>query len=315
MTTHPLLRGCLAAWIPVLVFAVPAHATIEPTGLRCEYRANPRGMDVVDPRLSWIVQATAATERGQRQTAYHILVASQPQLLLADQGNLWDTGKVESSQSVQVVYAGQPLTSRMRCYWKVQLWDKDGKLSLWSPPAEWSMGLLETTDWQAEWIGAQAAANPAAGPYLPCIYLRKQFQARKPVARATIYATAAGVYELYVNGQRVGRDCFTPGWTEYDKRVYYQTYDVTGLLRTSGENALGAILGDGWYGLHHNGRGQLALLAQLHLDYADGTSEVVATDDSWKATADGPILMSDIFQGESYDARKEMPKWKRSLVG
>ncbi|MCY2988048.1 MAG: glycoside hydrolase family 78 protein [Planctomycetota bacterium] len=309
MIAHTWLRGCLSAWISVLVFAFPAHAAIEPTGLRCEYRTNPQGIDVASPRLSWIVQATAAAERGQRQTAYHILVASKPQLLLADQGDLWDTGKVASSQAVHVAYAGQPLTSRLRCYWKVQLWDKDEKASLWSPPAAWSMGLLEAADWQAEWIGAQVTMNQATGPYLPCIYLRKQFQAPKPVLRATLYATAAGVYELSVNGQRVGRDYFTPGWTEYDKRIYYQTYDVTGLLRTSGENVLGAILGDGWYGLHHNGRGKLALLAQLHLDYADGTSEIVATDESWKATTDGPLLMSDIYQGESYDARKEMPKW------
>jgi len=152
-------------------------------------------------------------------------------------------------------------------------------------------------DWQAEWIGAKVTLDQATGPYLPLPYLRKQFQAQKPVVRATVYATAAGLYELYLNGQRVGRDYFTPGWTEYDKRVYYK-------LRRHGPaphqaaKMPRAILGDGWSGASQRPR-QLALLAQLHLDYATARARSVATDESWKATADGPLLMSDMYQGEA----------------
>ena len=135
------------------------------------------------------------------------------------------------------------------------------------------------------------------------VYLRRTFQLKAAPKRATVYATAAGLYELHINGKRVGDACFTPGWTNYDKRLYYQAYDVTDLLR-SGENVIGAILGEGWYGLHHGGQGKLALLAQLHVEYADGTQETVATDPAWKADRDGPILVSDMYQGECYDARK-----------
>ena len=291
----------------VLGTAASVEAVIIPAHLRCEYHANPPAIDAAQPRLSWIV--TGDAERGQAQTAYRVLVASSPLLLDMGQGDLWDSGRVASDQSAQIVYAGKPLGTRVRCYWKVRLWDQAGKAAPWSDTARWTMGLLQPGDWKAEWIGGSAANGAAQRSGLrPAIYLRKSFQLRGTPQRAMVYATAAGVYELQINGQRVGHDYFTPGWTEYGKRVYYQAYDVTILLR-SGENVMGAALGDGWYGLRHGGRGRLALLAQLHVHYEDGSEEVVATDGTWRATEDGPIRLSDMFYGETYDARKELTGW------
>jgi len=265
------------------------HAT-SLANLRCEYRENPLGIDSPKPRLSWIIEST---QRGERQTAYQVLVASTQELLAKDTGDLWDGGKVDSNRHAQVVYAGKALTSGMDCWWKVRIWDKDGQASPWSRPCRWSMGLLNATDWTARWIGVKRpAANPApaAGtksydlPPLP--YFRKPFTVDKPVARAMIYATALGSYELHLNGHRVGEDYFNPGWSEFRKRVYYHAYEVTALLQSQA-NVLGAILADGWYSGYiwagRNNYGQEPrLLAQLLIEYADGTKQTVATDGTWK---------------------------------
>ncbi|MGB2824433.1 MAG: family 78 glycoside hydrolase catalytic domain, partial [Phycisphaerae bacterium] len=287
-----------------------------PECLRCEYRIDPLGIDVKRPRLSWIVESD---RRCQKQTAYRILVASSEVLLAADKGDLWDSGKVASDATAQIVYAGGPLRSRMRCWWKVRVWDASGRPSAWSSPAAWTMGLLREADWkQARWIGFdEPGIAPAAGKKLflpPPRYLRKGFHLDRPVRRATVYATALGLYELRVNGREVGDDWFTPGCTDYDKRVYYQTYDVTGLLQ-QGDNAIGGILADGWYAGYMGwgwrremyGR-KTRLRAQLHVEYADGTAETVVTDGSWRA-ATGPIREADFLMGEACDARMEMPGW------
>jgi alpha-L-rhamnosidase len=452
------------------------------TDLRCEYRVNPLGIDVLQPRLSWISQSS---QRGEMQSAYQILVAGSEELLDLDKGNLWDSGKVDSDQSNQVIYTGKPLMSRMQCYWKVRVWDKSGKVSAWSKPAFWTMGLLSTTDWQAQLIGYDAihrkdsgteetkaiglddckwvwfgqgdprksdqvgrrffrrkieisrdkkikrarfrlaanndvilfinglevhripglklsatvdisdklkagsntlaiestnendAANHAvlAGKLLiefetgqesvsiddswkasdvrqknwqkprfndsswhnaeeiakvgdkpwgklsadelvlpPPPYLRKVFPVKRPVKRATVYVSALGLYELHINGKRVGEDYFTPGWTDYPTRVYYQTYEVTDMIN-KGDNAVGAILADGWYAGYvgfgekrDNYGSQPRLLMQLEIEYADGGSDVISTDNSWKA-AYGPIDEADFQMGETYDALKEMPCW------
>jgi alpha-L-rhamnosidase len=277
--------------------------------LRCEYAADPLGIDVPQPRLSWVLESR---QRGQMQTAYRILVASSADALRANQGDLWDTGKVKSDQSVQVVYAGRPLVSRQRCFWKVLAWDKEGQVSAFSPPASWEMGLLNPSDWEAEWIGL--TPDPA-DQLLPgaCPFFRKTIDVPKKISQARLYATALGVYEFHINGQRVGRDIFTPGWTDYQKRVQYQTYDVTALLH-AGRNALGLILGDGWYAGHvgasgRNRYGKMPLaLGQIILDYSDGSTETIVTDASWKATF-GPLAQSDMLMGETYDARREIPGW------
>jgi len=296
--------------------------------LRCEYRFDPLGIDETRPRLDWMLSSPV---RGERQSGYRILVATSRKNLDRSQGDLWDSGKVSGDDTAQIVYPGKPLASGQECFWKVMVWDAKARASEWSEPAKWSMGLLAKEDWKADWIGSdsfwhklsreayflltpfQFLYQPFGKIYLPCPYLRKSFSVSKPVKRATIYATSLGIYELYLNGERVGEDFFTPGWTDYRIRVYYQSYDVTEMIR-SGENALGAILSDGWYAGNIASKGQrvygsrLRLKAQLQLEYADGSTEIVATDQSWSAT-DGAIREADIQAGESYDARLEMPGW------
>ena len=304
--------------------------------LRCEYRVNPLGIDVVKPRLSWIMESN---QRGQMQRAYQILVADSEEKLKRNEGQLWDSGKVESEQSNQVVYEGQPLVSRMRCYWKVRVWDKDDSPatlgsnqnpplagSAWSEAAMWTVGLLESGDWQAKWIGYDAEQlnsdnkekpDPNALVLPPPPYLRRAFLVGRPIKRAVVYASALGLYELHINGKRVGEDYFTPGWTDYPARVYYQTYEVTDLIKKGG-NAIGAILADGWYAGYlgfgrkreHYGS-EPRLLVQLEIEYDNGHIQTVVTDKTWKAIY-GPLLESDFLMGEIYDARKEMPGWDTS---
>ena len=286
--------------------------------LRCEYRVNPRGIDVAAPRLSWILKSN---ERSQRQSHYRILVASSEEILRTDRGDLWDSGKVVSGRTTQIVYDGKPLESGMVCCWKVKVWDGDNKPAQWSKQAIWSMGLLKTSDWQAEWIGLDSDIVPAKDKkktkiYRPCPYLRKGFALTKSVKRATVYATALGLYELHINGRRVGGDYLTPGWTDYGKRIYYQTYDVTDLVNGHAGNTIGAILSDGWYAGNISILGQafygwdLRLRAQLVVQYDDGSEAVIPTDGSWKGST-GAILEADMQAGETYDARLEMPGWDK----
>jgi len=457
-----------------------AASALVPAQLRCEYLENPRGLETTHPRLSWILESTGGSEsapRSQTQTAYRILVASSEALLNQNKGDLWDSGKVESDESVFIPYAGKPLISGTQCFWKVRIWSHHDGVSRWSDPASWSMGLPGASEWTAaRWIGedkrasgldsegyqwiwypegkpnevapyctryfrhfiqipegrkitsaifhltcdngftlfvnghdkgtgtnwslppkldirdvlkpganllAIAATNDGSAAGLvgrltvefddhtslvlgldetwktsnqldenwqsasfddrswmpsmvlgpmgmapwggiqwndgvrkwvlpPSPFLRHVFNAPKTIRRATLYAMALGTYELHLNGRRVGSDYFNPGWTEFRRRVYYQTYDVTSLLHP-GDNAMGAILSDGWYsGYIWAGRDTYGnvpkLCLQLRVDYTDGTHENIVTDSSWKL-AYGPIREGDVQQGETYDARLEMPGW------
>ena len=290
---------------------VPAHLT-------CEYRTDPRGIDAARPRLSWQVQSSL---RGERQSAYRILVADSPQTLAEGRGSVWDSGKVWSGQSVTIRYGGPALASGEHCFWKVRVWDKDGKLGPDSPVGQWQMGLLRPADWRAKWISAPTPRDTRDNGLTlpPCPYLRKTFTLAKSVKFATLYATARGLYALSVNGRRVGDAVFAPGWTDYTKRIAYQTYDVTGRLHV-GVNALGATLGDGWYGGYvgfarrrdlYGDRPQF--LAQLVIEYADGSRRTVVTDASWRG-ATGPILHSDFLQGETYDARRVPSGWRPVML-
>jgi alpha-L-rhamnosidase len=302
-----------------------APSELRPVGLKCEYRVDPMGIDERVPRLSWALESEG---RGQVQSAYRILAASSEEDLEAEENILWDSGRVESGRSLGVEYEGEALRSGSRCVWRVRVWDGAENASPFSEPAVFEMGLLERSDWGGAWISAGKDPDkdfepPSGDEYddlanglTPSPYLRKEFPLDKQVRRARLYTTARGVYELYVNGDRVGEDVLAPGWTDYDRRVQYQTYDVTGLLGR-GPNVLGAILGDGWFagffgfdpkhrGAHYGARPQL--LAQLHVEYDDGSTQSIATDGSWRRST-GPILYSDLLVGESYDARKEMPGW------
>lgn len=276
------------------------------SNLTCEYRTNPLGIDVLQPRLSWQLESN---QRGTRQSAYRILVTASEAALSG--GNvLWDSGKVSSDHSIHVTYSGPRLMSGQRVYWKVWIWDEAGQKAE-SIFAWWEMGLLERTDWQGQWIGAPFSGGPRTSS--PAPYLRKEFKITKQVVSARLYATALGLYEYYLNGRRVGDALLTPGWTDYNKHIQYQVYDVTNHIQP-GPNACGAILGDGW-GVGHIawvGRQRYTdrpqLLAQIVLTYTDGSHEIIASDKNWKITH-SPILESDMLMGESYDARRELTDW------
>ena len=311
-------RPCFLLLVAVLatLCAGAANARVTVVGLKCEYALNPVGIDETSPRLSWMIESD---RRGEAQTAYRILVASSLQNLAKNHGDLWDTGKVASAKSLHITYSGKPMRSRMRCFWKAQVWDKNRRASAYSAPAFWEMGLLRVADWRAKWIqpakDVVEPETPGERPNQkmgPCQYVRKAFAAAKPVKRARLYISALGIFEPYVNGRRIGHDLFTPGWTEFAKRVQYLTYDVTDSLRR-GDNVVGFILADGWYaGFIQGRRARYApyplAMCQLVLDYADGTTQSVVTDDSWK-TSPGPLVQSDINKGETYDARLELGHW------
>jgi len=281
--------------------------------LRCEYRVNPLGIDVKRPRLSWKLQSQ---QRGQKQTAYQIRVAD------ADRNSLWDTGKVDSNRSIHIEYAGRPLASRLRCYWKVRVWDKDGKPSPWSAAAWWETSLLEPDDWRARWIN-DGKTNPTRDEDLykedPAPLFRKTFALPKAARKARLYVTGLGYYEARLNGQPVGDHALDPAWTAYSKRVFYSTYDVTELLR-DGANSLAVTLGNGWYNPlplrmwgHLNLRQHLTIgrprfIAQLEIELADGSRTAIVSDESWKVT-EGPVRRNNIYLGEVYDARREIPAW------
>ena len=400
------MKRLLMAMLVLGSMAGMARATGElvPGRLRCGYLTNPLGIDAEKPRLSWVLEEGSQRSeiRGLKQAAYQILVASTPELLAQDKGDLWDSGKVDSDQSAQIAYAGKPLASRQQGFWKVGVWSASpagqSKAS-WSKPATWEMGLLEDSEWKAKWIeGAGYVETKATAPAAPltilkatygsaagskdvtamvagmvrnnCLsvhvdnttlggdpsvdkvkqlsveyqlgtkrltkthgegatlsipedarstgadnlhYLRKTFALTKPVAKARLYVTALGLYQMHLNTQRVGDVVFAPEWTDYSKRIRYQVYDVTAMLR-KGDNVVAGLVGDGWYSGHiglggykHYGKIP-ALLAQLEVTYADGSMEQVVTDDTWKAAA-SPILSSDFMKGETYDARLEVKGW------
>ena len=477
--TNPVKTLRLIVCVVLFVCAgiIPSLASIVPVKLQCEYRTNPLGIDVVSPRLFWQVQSS---ERDQSQTAYRILVASSREQLHENQGDLWDSGKVASDETINLVYAGKPLTSGEPCFWKVKVWDKNGQASDWSASAHWSMGLLSPGDWRGKWIGwdhgevtndfgeaqwiwfpegnpqdqaplgtryfrrtftlpanqtvieaileisaddqfelfvnGRAAGrgdswkqpqkldlgtflkpgenllaimarnigdhpNPAGviaklnvtfrqgapmtlmtdplwksstngpagwdtlvyddhtwasakalGEYgtqpwgiiqnddrpLPARYLRRTFAVPKKVKRATAYVCGLGLSELYLNGQKVGRDLLSPAMAEYDRRAFYVTYEVTDQLRR-GRNAVGVILGNGRYYAPRvkvpaecRTFGYPKLLLQLNIEYADGTTAQVVSDARWKLTDDGSIRANNEFDGEVDDARKEFPDWNRA---
>ncbi len=310
-TRQLILFLCLIT-IQFNMFRVQAQSAIHITNLRTEYRNNPVGIDVLQPRLSW---ETVSDERNVMQTAYRIRASLSSEGLATGEPVSWDTGKKLSDQSVHIPYSGPALESGQKIWWQVKIWDNHGRESEWSDIASWEMGLLDEKDWRASWIEPDIHENDSVSN--PCPFLRKEFKLKGNVKDAKIYVTCHGLYQLSLNGAKVSDQLFTPGWTSYHNRLQYHVYDVTGQVQ-QGRNAIGAILGDGWYrgnmafqGNRNLYGNKVALLLQLKVTYEDGSEEYILSDHTWKA-ATGPVLQSDIYNGEVYDARLESDGWDRA---
>lgn len=319
MSSIRLIVFSLALAIGGTLLPNEGHAALVVHDLRCEGRAEPLGIGTARPHLGWVLRSN---RRGEAQSAYQVIVASSPEKLARGEADLWDSGKVTSANSVQVPYGGKPLRSGQRAWWKVQVWDKNGEASGFSAAAWFEAALLRADDWSAQWIQRRSAGPLSEAQMFedqPAPIFRKEFTLDKAVARARAYVSGLGYYELRLNGGRVGDHVLEPGWTSYDKRVLYSVYDVTDQLQ-AGHNALGMMLGNGWFNPlplrmwgHVNPRDALTIgepraIAQLVIEFEDGTSQTFGTDETWRVTG-GPILRNSVYLGEWYDARNEQEGW------
>ena len=309
------------AFCGVTASAQGAACSVTPADLRCEYLTDPLGIDVLQPRLSWKLEAADASARGQRQTAYRVLVASSAALLAQGEGDLWDSGTVSSVRSVHVVYDGATLTSGVPCFWKVRVKDEKGTLSAWSEPARWTMGLLRPSDWSAKWIGAERVFErkqgwPPPDNNVPDPWLRKTFTLKARPQRAVVYVASVGYHELYVNGRKVGDAVLSPAVANHRKRARYVTYEIADHLK-AGRNAIGLWLGVSWSifpPYKTKDRPQTPIvLAQADIERPGGDTLRIDTDDSWR-THPSPNTLLGVwdfmhFGGERYDANKEIPDW------
>jgi len=333
------MRLLYTAIVVSLIITTGSNAQLSPVGLTCEYLKNPSVIDEPYPRLSWINKARPG-DRGQKQTAWEIRVSESQETLITGDAGLWNSGKVISGESVNILYSGKKLHSRQECWWQVRVWDRDDKVSEWSEPAFWRMGLLDQTEWKALWIGApwqgeEALAKPSnPGATMPdqlpppAPLLRKSFTVGKEIASAVAYTTGLGYFEFYLNGLKVGSDVLVPNQTNYGKRpglmseniplpdnfreyrVMYLAYDVKDLL-LQGDNMAGAILGNGFFNPAKYwcaAYGTPRFILQLHITYTDGSEDVIVSDGSWTA-AKSPLLMDMVYYGEHYDARLEINDW------
>ena len=299
------------------------YAQLQSTHLRTEYKINPF-VDTEAPRLSWELEGSGFN---RSQTAYQIQVSSDLAKLEKNQADLWDTDKVISSQTNQIDYKGKKLSSGQEGWWRVRTWDENGRVGPWSSAAKWELGKLKVTDWQAQWIGYDT--NPFTKRNTtyhlpPSPYLRTQKKIEKDVESARLYIASLGLHEFYVNGEKIGNDYFGSGWTDYNKRIYYNVYDITPHI-SKGDNVFGSILAPGWYAGYlgyallvgspqvNQFYGKYPLLkAQIEITYRDGSKDTIKTDQSWKAQI-GAIQEADFLQGELYDANKELIGWDQPL--
>ncbi|HEX6847433.1 MAG TPA: family 78 glycoside hydrolase catalytic domain [Chitinophagaceae bacterium] len=303
------MRSKLSFLIISVVFTTLTFAQVKLQNLLCENLTNPMGIDVKQPRFTWQL---VSDQRNVSQTAYEIIVTR-------GKSTAWKSGKVMSDQSVHVPYGGAALQSGKKYTWEVRVWDNNGKPSAWSEPSFFQTAFLNASDpiaigWKAQWIEADFVEDSINRP---AQYFRKQFSANKKIASATAYITAHGLYEAQINGKRVGNAYLTPGWTSYNKRLQYQVYDVTNFLQ-NGANAIGVMVGTGWYrgylawAGHKDSYGKKAgLLLQLDITYTDGTTATIISDQTWRSST-GSIRYSEIYHGETIDARAEKTGWSNA---
>jgi len=285
-----------------------AAQTLSVRSLTLEHLKNPVGVDEQSPRFSWILESPV---RATVQTAYSINVATDPSF--SSKTIVWQSGKISSDKSVLVSYEGTNLKPATKYFWRVKVWDNHKSESKWSETAWFITGLQKAEDWKASWIELPGDTLR----YAPSPLFRKEFESQKPVKQALAFVTSHGFYEIHINGMKAGDQVLTPGWTSYGKRLQYQVYDVTGMI-ASGKNAIGAMLGDGWYrctlGWGNNwavyGK-KLGLLFQLRITYTDGTEKLISSDETWKGNNNGPVRMNDIYNGETYDATFDITGWDK----
>lgn len=297
----------------ILFIGVSVIGQVQVVELTTEHKVNPSGISVSQPRLSWKL---TSTERNSSQVAFQIRVATSPNF----EANtlVWDSKKIVSNISILQSYQGLALQSKQTYYWQVKVWDNKNRESNYSKTALWEMALLSHSEWIAKWIEPEIQPLPETD-ISPAFMLRKTFTLKDKVASARAYVTSHGYYELSLNGKKVGTEQLTPGWTAYQKRLQYQTYNVTNMLN-NGANAVGAFLGEGWYRSHIGWKRskkplhgeKLGFLCQIFVQYTNGKTEWIITDGSWKYTSDGPIVMNEIYDGESYDATREIKDWNKS---
>ena len=305
---------------------------IIPTALTCEKMAAPNCIDVMQPRLSWINAPADDHVKGACQSAYRIRVASSIEGL--KKPDLWDSRKVKSDRSVFVPYGGKELVSGQQVWWQVKVWDGNGKASQWSEPAQWRMGVLNPEEWCARWIGAPWQQEWEEKNTTPAPYFSKEINLDRKVASAVAFVTGLGYFEFYVNGDKVGNEVLVPNFTNYSKRprlpltsiaiednfrgyrVMYLTYDITDLLK-QGENALGVLVGNGWYNTHTRrwpaAYGSPRMICQVKVTYEDGSEEIIVSDQSWKVK-ESAIVYNDEYIGETYDARNEDASWQNAVL-
>ncbi|MBS1653390.1 MAG: family 78 glycoside hydrolase catalytic domain [Bacteroidetes bacterium] len=291
------------------------YAQVSVSNLRCERLENPLGIDVAQPALSWQINST---QRSVEQQAYQVIVASSIKKLNQGIGDIWNSGKVISDQSVHVLYGGKALQSRTTCYWKVKVVTSKG-VSKWSKPAMFSIGLLNQDDWKSKWIGYDRASpwdSIVMHSRLSARYVRKEFASAQTVKSARVYIAGLGLYELFINGKKVGVNVLTPSPTDYRKTVLYNTYDVTSMIR-AGKNAIAATLSNGrFFNMRQNFKtdrllnfGFPKMLLQLEIEYSDGSKKIIVSDETWKLNVDGPVRSANEYDGEEYDATKELNGW------
>ncbi|MFO0981518.1 MAG: family 78 glycoside hydrolase catalytic domain [Planctomycetota bacterium] len=301
-----LLTSCLLALSSgcASLMAPPASPLVLQQ-LTCEYLVNPLGIDVREPRLSWVLTTANEALRGQEQTAYRVLVATSRERLAADDGDLWDSGRVASDRTLHITYAGRELVSRMDCYWKARVWDEREHASAWSEPATWSMGLLDPADWQARWIGAPGCGDSP--------WLRQVFTLDAAPVDARAYVASLGYHELFVNGTRIGDQVLSPSVSDLGRHARYLTYDLTKSLH-AGANAVAFWLGAGWARFERFAQPNRPLvIAQLEVTLADGRRVSLASDATWRVHQSPRSLLGEWkfsdYGGERHDARLEIARW------
>ena len=300
------VRWFVLCCLPLLAGSCGKRSSI--ADMRCEYLASPISVDTQSPRFTWTYEDADAFA----QAGFRLCVATAPEKLAVP--DVWNSGEVAGSRPFAVMPDGGLLASRTPYYWQVEAWDADGRRIV-SPVAEFETALMNTSEWQARWI---SDANDK--DFVPAPMLRRAFDVRSGVKRARLYVSAAAYAKTALNGEPVSGNLLDPGYTHYDKRNLYAVHDVTDRLR-EGENVLSAVLGNGFYNAIQpvatwsfevaRWRGRARMICELHIDYADGTHEVVCSDGSWRTTADGPYLSNNIYSGDVYDARREIPGWDR----